>query len=221
MTSSNPKIVACVLRSGGVYTTDYVNRLANSVNRNLTIPYHFVCLTDLKDGFNENVHEVIPLRHDYPGWWAKVELFRSDLYKDRDWFFLDLDTVIIDNIDDLVGSDHSFTALEDFYRGEQMGSGLMAWKQRWYNFVYCDFAERPERVMDYCLYGDQQWIKDCIKGYESFQSKFPGAVVSFKKHCTRSAKDITVPNGAKIICFHGTPKPHEATQLITIKENWK
>jgi hypothetical protein len=220
MTSSEPRIVACVLRTGGVYDADYVNKLANAVARNLTIPYRFVCLSNVTEGFNENVHEVVPLKHDFQGWWSKVELFRRDLYVDSQWFFFDLDTVILDNIDDIVGANHCFTTLDDFYREGHIGSGVMAWKQRWFTRIYEDFIENPQRAINSTMYGDQEWIQNKLESWDTFQARFPNAMVSFKKDCVKTATDVIVPGGAKVMCFHGTPKPHEV-QLITVTENWK
>lgn len=225
MSSSKTKIIACVLRTGGVYNVDYVNRLANAVARNVTVPYRFVCLTDAdqSSGFGTNVHEMYSLRNVFPGWWSKMELFRGDLYPEHDWLFLDLDTVIINNIDEIVSSSHHcLTALDDFYRPGSLGSGLLAWQPMRYRAVYDTFVNNPQLVMQqYSEGGDQQWIQASISTFLTFQSRFPDAVVSFKKHCTRTSTDILVPKDAKIICFHGTPKPHETVQLITIKENWK
>jgi hypothetical protein len=224
--SSSPKIIACVLRSGGIYDIPYVNKLANAVARNTTVPYRFVCLTDIiyvrqsQHLFNRNVHETVDLLHGYPGWWSKIELFRDDLFPDHQWLFFDLDTVIISNIDSILNHPHDFTALEDFYRDGNLGSGVLAWRQGDYGHIYSEFVANPVRAMNACPYGDQEWIQNSVGEYDTFQSILPKSMVSFKKHCTRTADDILVPVGASVICFHGTPKPHEV-ELITIKENWK
>lgn len=218
----NTKIIACVLRTGGIYDAEYVNRLARGIARNVTIPYHFVCLTnDISAVFDASVHEVIPLKHDLPGWWSKVELFRRDLYINLDWFFVDLDTIILENIDAIVTHDPYFMALDDFYYPGQLGSGLMSWRQRWATHPYDDFIADSDRIIRSSERGDQQWIQNSIPSFATYQSLFPGSVVSFKKHCQRASKDIIIPNGAKILCFHGTPKPHELLQYNSIRENWK
>lgn len=216
-----PKIIACVLRSGGVYDVDYVNRLANAVNRHVTVPHKFICLTDVTEDFNENVHEVVKLQHNYPGWWSKIELFRRDLYFTHDWFFFDLDTIILHNIDSIISDDSHFIGLDDFYYPGQLGSGLLAWKQRWCSHIYDEFVGASDAVIRTHERGDQQWIQSKLAFFASFQQKYPQSVISFKKHCQRLSKDIVVPHGAKILCFHGTPKPHELLQYNTIKENWK
>lgn len=214
-------IIATVLKTGGAYTVDYVNRLANAVNRHLTLPYQFVVLTDTMVGYNENVHKIVPLKCNLPGWWSKVELHRPDFYPGHQITFFDLDTLILDNIDDIVGYKHEFSTLEDFYSPGSVASGVMAWEQLPAREYYNQFMANPEHAMRITTRGDQEWLEGVACRPAMLQHLFPNAFVSFKKHCTRSSKDITVPKGAKVLCFHGTPKPHEALQYNTIKENWK
>ena len=40
--ASNKRYVCC-LKHGTKYTADYVNRLKNMVDRNITVPYEFIC----------------------------------------------------------------------------------------------------------------------------------------------------------------------------------
>jgi len=90
--------VACVYWKGKfygqetVYSPIWIERLQHMVAKNLTMPYRFVCLS------NVNVPcERIPLRHNWPGWWSKIELFRSNLFEDR-VLYLDLDLLILDDL---------------------------------------------------------------------------------------------------------------------------
>jgi hypothetical protein len=86
--------VACVLKSGGIYDHFHVKRLQMHVARHLRIPYRFVCLTDVKiDEFTETV----PLIHGWPGWWAKIELFRPDALSGR-VLYLDLDVSVVGDL---------------------------------------------------------------------------------------------------------------------------
>ena len=78
--------IACVLRSGGDFDAEYVERLRDGVAANLSLPHRFVCLSDI-----EVPCERVALRHGWPGWWSKLELFEQ--LKGRVLYF-DLDTVI-------------------------------------------------------------------------------------------------------------------------------
>jgi hypothetical protein len=200
--------VVCVLRSGGDYRVDHVAALRDGVERNLTIPHHFVCLTDLSR-VARNV-TVAPLVHGWPGWWSKIELFRPDLFS-YPVFYLDLDTIIVGPLDDLVLG-HKFTVLQNFWAKDRIGSGLMAWSYN-LSWIYRKFCMCPERFMrDYQTterWGDQGFIRFNSPIEPSrWQAKFPGRVVSYKFHVRPQGK---VPEGASIIAFHGKPRPWQTS----------
>ena len=69
--------VACVLKESEVYTPEWVYKLKASVERNLSIPFNFVCLTDSQLTCN-----TVPFTNNSTGWWNKMELFRLMLYQD-------------------------------------------------------------------------------------------------------------------------------------------
>lgn len=219
----NYNIIATVLKSGGIYDVEYVNRLANGIRRNTTVPYKFVVLSDIYEGYNDNVDEVFPLLDSLPGWWSKVELFRPDFYPGEQILFFDLDTIILGNLDQIVSHPHSFTALTDFLYPEHIGSGVLAWKQENMGKHYRGFMKNPVHAMSETSRGDQEWIESVIESPNSFQSLFPGQFISFKLHVVRHRRlpDLGIPKGAKVLCFHGTPKPHDLLQYNTIQENWK
>ena len=89
--------VACVYRTGGrLYSPRYVEVLRDMVQRNLSLPHRFVCLSD-----DPNVPcQRIPLITNWPGFYSKLELFRAGLFRGPVLYF-DLDTVIHGLIDGL------------------------------------------------------------------------------------------------------------------------
>jgi len=91
--------VVCVLKKGGTYTPEYVQRLKKGVENNTTIGYNFVCLTD--DESVSGICEVKLLKHRWDGWWSKIELFNPEMELDNT-VYVDLDTVILGNIDELL-----------------------------------------------------------------------------------------------------------------------
>jgi hypothetical protein len=90
--------IACVLRQGGKvgYDATWVEKLKNSVSRNLSLPYKFVCLSDC-----DVPCERIPLISFGKGFWSKLELFRPNLFNGP-VLYIDLDNVICGNLDELV-----------------------------------------------------------------------------------------------------------------------
>lgn len=192
--------VACVLKSGGEYKPEHVNRLAQEVARNLSLPHRFVCLSDLPGAG----YEVAPLEHGWPGWWSKIELFRPGLF-DGPVLYLDLDTSITGKIDGIV-TGHRFTVLENFWTPGKIGSGLMAWEGD-LSVIYRTFLCDPDEAMR--IYVTREWFGD--QGFidanspvkpERWQAKFPGRVASYRRHCLKG-----VPRGTLIVCYGGKVRP--------------
>lgn len=186
-------LVACVLKSGGPYTPEYVDRLKQGVDKNLS-GHEFVCLSDI-----EVPCKRIPLVNNYSGWWSKIELLRitgSVLY-------FDLDTVITGDLSDIAHYPHRFTMLKDFSK-DTPASGVMAWNGD-FSHVYRDFD--PNKVGRYPGHGDQGYIGSRVDGIEYFQDLFPSQIVSRKQPENRNDDE-------RVVCFHGIPRPHEVNWSI-------
>src|SRR5690606_14168160 len=63
--------VALVLKTGGdTYDYRYVNALARNLREKITLPFRLAVLTDNPHGISrELVDEIIPLKHNFKGWW--------------------------------------------------------------------------------------------------------------------------------------------------------
>lgn len=197
--------VACVLRTGGDYLPYHVEALSSRVWDNLKIAHRFVCLTDVPDKMPKGVLG-IQLPDMWPGWWSKICLFKKGLI-DGPVFYLDLDTIPIGPMDDLVLG-HHFTVLKNFWPQNtgQIGSGLMAWDCD-LSSIYDSFKENARKYIDeYKVrgkWGDQGFIsKTSPVVADYWQSKYPNKIVSWKLHCAAG-----VPEEAAIVCFHGQPRP--------------
>lgn len=207
--------VACVMKSGGEYTPYHVKALAASVRKHLTRRHRFVCLTDIPKKMPANVMP-IELPDDWPGWWSKICLFKKGLIEGP-VFYMDLDTIPVRNIDDLVLG-HRFTVLRNFWTTTGLiGSGLMAWN---YDLspIYHAFKLDPQQFIDTYKtrerWGDQGFIfhHTPIK-YEMWQRLHPDRIVSWKLGCHAGQ----VPKSASIVCFHGVPRPWN-TPLWSVAE---
>jgi len=190
--------IACVLRSGGIYSPDWVARLHRQAAR-FAPPHRFVCLSD---ALVPEV-ETIRLLHDWPGWWAKLELFRPALFSGTVLYF-DLDTILVDDIAALGGFDGGIGLLRDFYRPTGLGSGVMAWNGQEVAQLYHRFASEAGAWFSNPG-GDQAFIEAALPGAQRLQDRFPGKIVSYKVDGCAAGP----PAGAAVICFHGAPKPHE------------
>jgi hypothetical protein len=206
--------IACVLKTGRWHTGhNHVNYQPKHVQwlKRQCDQYapgvRFVCLTNEStiDGV-----ETIPLRHNWPGWWSKIELFGHDLGR---VLYMDLDTVIVGPLDEMLAYPHQFTALNSLGKKSVrlLNSGLMAWQGARPD-LFEPFARDPQRWIKECVtgkcWGDQGFISRHIgHKWEAWQNLFPGSVGSYKNTWNRKRP----PHEARIVCFHGTPKPYEVS----------
>ena len=208
--------VICVLRTGEEYTPEWVYKLAKGVSRHLSSDYEFKCLTDTKldeliclPNRDVRIHS-IPLRHKWPSWWAKIELFRE---VQGPALYLDLDTVITGPLAHLVSLPNDFAMLQNFHEPEFVGSGVM-WFGKSQRHVYERFCEKPfkwieyhEKKRDGPYLGDQAFIWEAMgRKVDHLPME---TIKSFKFHCREG-----IPKGTSIVCFHGLPK------LTDVKADW-
>lgn len=186
--------VACVLRSGGDYDIDYIDRLQHDLKRH-TPDAELICLSDVPVPCAR-----IPLKHDWPGWWAKIELFRAI---EGPVLYIDLDTLVMGDVSPLMDYEHTFTALPNYLNRVGFGSGVMAWGGD-LSRLYETFREKPEAWMHACktrqCWGDQGFIARHITA-ECWDDTHPGLIQSAKIKADRSR--------ARLICFHGKPRPRD------------
>lgn len=163
--------VACVLRTppnvGNEgkqknYSEIDVLRLKQAFEKFLTIEHNFVCLSDRKiDGV-----DTILLIGETPGWWAKIELFRPNLFK-TPVFYIDLDMIVCDQLDSLIEQCYGNKFL--MYKNPKVGtpaSGLMYWEGEYselWNLYTNDPAAIQHRYRKKPKIGDQAFISDNVK----------------------------------------------------------
>jgi hypothetical protein len=190
--------IICVLRSGGPYDAEDVLRLKAGVEQHMP-GARFRCIADTPV---RGVH-VIPMAMDWPGWWSKMEAFRPDI--PGDWLYLDLDSIIVGSLADMLHLDR-LAIMRDVYRPNGLQSSVM-WlpeAERW--AVWEAFTAQSERHMRrHHAGGDQSYLEEHWLGRASlWQDALPGQVVSYKVHCRDG-----VPKGARLVVFHGRPKPRD------------
>lgn len=203
--------VVCV-KWGDLYSADYVNKLYDMVTRNLgeNVIGKFICFTDdCIDIYPQIEARLLP--GNLVGWWNKLYLFKEGLFPKGDRIiYLDLDTVIVGSLDEIFSFDDSFAILEDFYRKGGLQSSIMGWEADSYTDIYKDYEDQEFPNLEG---GDQEFIENFfnyLKEIETYQhvkfwqKLYYNCFVSYKVHC----KD-GIPKNAKVIVFHGNPRPHE------------
>lgn len=182
------------------YNSTHVNNLYRMVQRHLHIPHKFLCITDDANGLE---CETYPLWNELsiengrkPNCFKRLKLFDPDFFIDDYVMWLDLDTLIHDDISPLIDFDVDFKMVQS--RGAAVYNGSMLFmKQGARPQVYTEFTPKHECYSKY-IGSDQAWISHMLPG-EKMWTRDDG--IYFFAHDVRRLKKI--PKGAKIIFFPG------------------
>lgn len=214
--------VVCV-KWGDEFSDDYVYNLKAMISRNTTTPFNFKVYTD-KHLENIDYH---PLEKNIKGWWNKLYLFsRHNTFQSNSIVYFDLDTVITGDINFLLNYNGDFMGIENlgvnnrFENNEiyknVLQTGVMAWNPTKCYFIWEKFVEHRQYILSNYR-GDGEYINDILKHQSSpirpdfLQHKYPGRLKSYKYEIYENGLD----KDTSIICFHGTPRPHEAISKTT------
>jgi hypothetical protein len=199
--------VVCIF-TGDKYSTEYVVRLERAVDSHLHQSFQFWCVSDRRQ---YNNWTQIRADSNLPGWWQKLALFREnpfcfDGFGDR-LLYLDLDVVITGSLDEIVNFDSSFAMHRDFERRDRNmnASAVMVLDRGAATDIWHRFDENPRAAMD-GFHGDQEFITSVCPAPDLLPSRW---VVSYKLEAQTG-----IPDGAKVVCFHGKPKPHECASWV-------
>lgn len=208
--------IACVLHTSPFYnrndkveyTPEHVRWVKRQVESFCSIPHRFVCFSNV-DILGV---EVIPLEENWPGWWSKLEMFKHLSQA----FYLDLDTALVGNIDELVRLQllPGFHALQSLTHAiePRLNSGIMAWNGD-FSRLYTAFKVNPqaniEKYVTHRRWGDQGFIQDHIAGFHAIQHKHRGQIISYKADMNQQGDP---PAATRIVCFHGQPKPEHVKE---------
>ena len=215
--------VATVLRSGGDFGVANVKWLFNQFPAGTEM----ICFTDMKmviPGIT-----VVPLINDWSkcrGWWAKMEIFRPDITDDLLYF--DLDTVITGDIRPLLSlRPDEIVMLSDYYRPHNLMSAIMYIPNHAKKQVWDAFWRQPRYYINYCklpdCLGDQGFLQLVLGDTLRWQDVLPGWFVSYKKNVVKlgaspwankrhSEGDGRLPEGARVVVFHGNPRPQQVNE---------
>jgi hypothetical protein len=225
------RVVLC-MKWGTLYPAEYVNVLYSACRKYISGDFRFVCLTNEAEGIRSEV-QVHPIPdigldewHYYNGAWPKIGVFRSDLYglKGRA-LFIDLDTVLLDNIDALFEQPGALVAIDSrpwrFKTGEPrtMSSFFAFDLGSLGQVVDTLMADRDALVTRYQI--EQDYLHDTVQGIRYWPQEW---VVSFKYHVRqpliidRFVGPKRPASPAKVLVFHGKPRPIDLARPF--KGNW-
>lgn len=190
----------------------YVNALHRAIRTHITVPFRFVCITDDTNGLDDHI-KTLDADPDAPGWWQKLTLFKRGRFNDADRIlFIDLDTIILKNIDDVASYQGGFAGTGNFRSGgPPFSSCMMAWKNGTMHHLWEKWIALNRPMT---RWGDDEWIRNTELETAKLNRLFPG-ICSYKFH---KLKDD--PGDARIVIFMARPKPHELTEAW-VREAWR
>lgn len=227
--------VVC-MRWGNPFSKDYVKVLYQGVKRNLSCDFDFVCLSDDLEPICDGVC-VLPIpelkmsREKWAvGFWPKLTVFKPGLFPpNQPVLFLDLDVLILSSLDpfiELLQKKRGLHMLREWnpalwslvpvrFRPDRGGqSSLFAFYPEEQTGIYDQFMKEDAAGAFTTAHNDQSFISKTCHRLSYLPHNW---AVSFKKHCVRYYpfnlifKKIGKPKKAKVVVFHGCPKP---TDLI-------
>jgi hypothetical protein len=216
----NNKInVVCVLREGGKvgYDSSWVEKLMNGIERNLTVPYQFCCLSDCNVPCNR-----IPLEDLGTGFWSKLQLFRPKLFNGP-VLYIDLDTVICSDITPIIDNIQNEKFVM-FYETDTNihSSAIMYWNGD-YSFLWDLYKSKDLNYWKTLyskppLYGDQALISENVE-HTLIQNFCPNEWFHL---ASKKDKNITNFEKIKFLMFRKpSQKPSSMIGHPLVIKHWK
>ena len=177
----------CTVYFDGFYTPDYVERLHDSLRKHSSIDFEFVCLSDT----DVKADLVLPYNHhsNIVKHWHKLKFFSPQFAYQKpgdDIIIMDIDQLIVNNIDELLGhpvSDNELVTYGQWWENKLgINGGFYKFKSGSLKFLWDDFALNPEYwqlhfynegTVHKKYYGEQNYVKWKILEHKAKLTKTP------------------------------------------------
>jgi len=209
------------MKWGTKYGPEYVNHLYGMVQRHLSGPFRFVCLTDDPADVRPQV-ECMPL----PGLdlapgvdrgWPKLTALKAGLHGLQGTvLFLDLDIVIVADIAPFFELAGEFLIIKDWKRPWRVtgNSSVYRFRAGAHADVLQHFVEHQAHVRARHR-NEQEYLSHALHRQGKLAYWPSDWCRSFKYHCiphwpANYGRAPSIPAGARILVFHGEVKPPDA-----------
>ncbi len=242
----------CTVYFSDFYTPDYVGKLFNSIKRNSSIPFESICISDDP---NVSADIVLPYNHysNVKKHWHKLKFFSPNFaYQNPgdDIIIMDIDQVITNNIDDLIGYpvyDNELITYGIWWKSLlQTNGGFYKFKSGSLKYVWDDFIQSPKYWqmhyydnddVHFKYYGEQNYVNWKTEEYQAKIIKTPAEWLGRyhndirentewnRMYCNKFKTDYMilddVNDNIKIIHFIGPGKTIHEHNTSWIEEHWK
>lgn len=201
------------------YSARHVNRWVAMVRRFYTGPKRFVLVTDDPEGVDPIVR-IVPLWDDYsrmrnrhgdkyPACHRRLRIWAADaadLIGER-IVMMDLDCSIVGSLNPLLDRDEDVVLWRDPNPPTQYNGGLVLLRAGSRPQVWEQFKGAETAIAAASFRGSDQAVLSLLLGPGEAVWTDADGVLSFKKH----VRGRPVPANARVVLFHGRPKPWDAT----------
>lgn len=196
---------------------EYVRRLKRGVERNLTIPHKFVCITNVPGDIKEI--ESIPL---YPPSWRgclpRLVMYDPNMEFRGQILAIDIDVVVTGSLDDIGSYDGEFCVRSKFApRMEHKADGDIIGFRAGFGAkeIWEPFVKDPSAAEQSTGGRERYWYRQRMKKIDRWQELYPNQIFSYKRH----VRGHGLPKNARLVSCHGRPRPHQINEPW-IKEHW-
>jgi hypothetical protein len=222
---STRRTIIC-MKWGVKYGPDYANTLWRMLDRQLDQPFRLICFTDDHQGLRPEIeHRPLPAIGP-PGaflkfGWNKLGVFHPKIDLPAEpVLFLDLDVVLTGKMDVFFDVPGHFLISNDWNpRKPGVGnSSVFRFVPGTQDHLWKRFQSEPDRIRAKHR-NDQEFISAAANGLGFWPDDL---CRSYKRHCIPRWPMIlwkrpTLPNNARVLIFHGDPKPVDAINGVTAK----
>lgn len=199
---------------GSKYGVDYVEKLRNSLRRNITRDFRF------KMFFPQP--EDKPLT-EIPGCFARLRAFDPE-WQERNRItgrlvIMDLDMVVTGNLDHLLDRPEPFTILQNVNTSNPcpMNGSIWSLEPGYRPDVWSDFSVQAARAVPYDRFPDDQaWFAHKMPDAGAYTVK--DGVYGFQKNGW--PKGDALPSNACLVAFPGWRDPSQFTHIPWVQEHW-
>jgi len=198
-----------VMKDGGPM---YVNILYRMVKRNLSMPFRFVCFTNVHSNYFDKRIEV--LHFDPPSWMGclpKLWMYNPEAGLKGQVLSLDIDVIIVGPLDDMASYRGDFCVRSKFAPGQahKADGDIVGFRAEAMAGLWEALARDPEGAEASTGGRERYFYRQHDACQDRWQDLYPGQVLSYKRHVRRAGK---LPKGAVIVSCHGRPRPHEIAE---------
>lgn len=225
MNSNDILTIVTVFKKNPGWEEEYVYRLKQGIERHLSIPFRFVCISDVE--LECDTLPLQPIDNIKRRWaiWYKMQLWRPEFELTGKTLFIDLDMLILDDFADIINQikGNNFLMSNDPWRGDISCSALMYWEgdhsDLWKTFdsqPMSHWVEEFQEASNRRQIGIQQAFVAAHKEHKLIQN-----IIKDPKRTDRVKKGAHTEKAAILFCS-GNRKPWNPLMLKhpDVKKYW-